>query len=239
MSIKYINSDHLRSASGEALGYRAVTSLAIGALATSLIIISQGREIKRLRERTQQLEYAAHHDALTGLLNRRGFYEAVREKISHDPENPNLIVVYLDADNLRNLNNEYNHDVGDAGLRKIAELLEELTREGDILARNIAGRTGGDEFCLLLEVPRPSIDHETGASSPASIEEIIEATLKQRFSKSVEELGQNDPLRKVGFSFSVGAARYDPNSGETIEEVITRADEHVNIAKTHRNTWHS
>ncbi|SFL04603.1 sensor domain-containing diguanylate cyclase [Falsiroseomonas stagni] len=92
--------------------------------------------------RQQELAQAAHGDALTGLLNRRGFTMALAGRVR--PAAGALL--FIDLDGLKPLNDVLGHEAGDAALRGMAERLRAASWPGDV-----AARLGGDEFCLWLE----------------------------------------------------------------------------------------
>lgn len=108
---------------------------------------------QRVRDRTAALENANEEirrlsvtDELTGLNNRRGFYLLAEQKLRGTHHlGHNCVLAFLDVDGLKRVNDEQGHDVGDALLRDVAELLLAGRRESDILAR-----LGGDEFCVLV-----------------------------------------------------------------------------------------
>lgn len=112
---------------------------------------------EQVRLRTQQLEQAnqeldrqARTDALTGLLNRRGFEAQIGFALALAARNLQpLSVVTLDVDHFKRINDRYGHAVGDAVLQRLARLLPEHLRASDIVAR-----VGGEEFVALL----PSTD---------------------------------------------------------------------------------
>lgn len=103
-------------------------------------------EIERLRARAEAAEAAADHDVLTPALNRRGFMEALRRAMAycarHDVP---AVLLYLDLDGFKGVNDALGHAAGDAALRRVAELLQANLRESDAV-----GRLGGDEFALLM-----------------------------------------------------------------------------------------
>ena len=106
----------------------------------------------RVRTRTEELVRAhgeiqqrAITDELTGLLNRRGFYEAAQAALgAHLP----VLLAYIDADGLKQVNDRLGHAVGDAMLIDLAEVLRSSLRATDIVAR-----MGGDEFCVMMVEP--------------------------------------------------------------------------------------
>jgi diguanylate cyclase (GGDEF)-like protein len=95
--------------------------------------------IERARLYELQREQAAT-DPLTGIRNRREFERALA-----DNEGGEVSVLAIDVDNLKRVNDEFGHELGDLLLREVARTLSHLTRRGDVLAR-----VGGDEFAVLL-----------------------------------------------------------------------------------------
>lgn len=111
-----------------------------------------GREMtrmtERLRDHSDRLAYLSDHDALTGLLNRHGFEaELARGLRAIERHDGRLLLVLIDVDSLRVINDTQGHDAGDELLRMIGE---ELGREFD--ERTALARVGGDEFALVLEM---------------------------------------------------------------------------------------
>jgi len=114
------------------------------------------RRIAELRERVDQLEKLAMTDELTGLLNRRGFGSELQRTLALASryEEPGLLV-YVDLDGFKLVNDTYGHAAGDAVLRRVSRLLTDNLRRTDFV-----GRLGGDEFALLL----PRTSRERGAN---------------------------------------------------------------------------
>lgn len=113
---------------------------------------------ERVQARTQALSDAhveiqtlAITDELTGLYNRRGFYERAAEALRADAR---ILLAFVDVDGLKRVNDAFGHARGDAMLVEIARELHASFRSTDIVAR-----MGGDEFCVL--VIDPTIDGET------------------------------------------------------------------------------
>lgn len=85
-------------------------------------------------------------DELTGLYNRRGFFKRAEKELAVLRERERVgMVLFLDLDGLKELNDTQGHDAGDELLREAAGLLRRLFREQDVLAR-----VGGDEFAVFV-----------------------------------------------------------------------------------------
>jgi len=93
-----------------------------------------------LQEAHQQARAAALEDELTGLHNRRAFYEFGGQLLRHAKRHASpLTMVMMDLDYFKQVNDTYGHDAGDEVLRQIARLLQNRVRESDIVAR-LGGR---------------------------------------------------------------------------------------------------
>lgn len=108
------------------------------------------RDVSRQREIARRLSHRASHDPLTGLVNRAEFEERLARLIegplppvARDAEH---VLLYLDLDRFKTVNDICGHAAGDALLRQVARLLGQQLRTSDTLAR-----LGGDEFAVLLE----------------------------------------------------------------------------------------
>lgn len=114
-----------------------------------LCIVHDITEQKRLEE---QLEHAAHHDAMTGLLNRRQFYHITEPgQMQHLAIAQDYSLLLIDTDRFKHINDLYGHSKGDEVLCALARTLESCARKGDLVFR-----WGGEEFVLLL--PRTPLD---------------------------------------------------------------------------------
>jgi len=103
-------------------------------------------EVEALRRRAEAAEAAADHDVLTPALNRRGFVAAMRSAMAfcQRHEVP-AVLLYLDLDGFKGVNDALGHAAGDAALVYVAEMMRANLRESDAV-----GRLGGDEFGLLM-----------------------------------------------------------------------------------------
>ncbi|MNE22072.1 putative diguanylate cyclase YegE [compost metagenome] len=103
-------------------------------------------EVAALTARAEMAEALADHDVLTPALNRRGFMAVLNRSLAycrrHEVE---AVLLYLDMDGFKGVNDGLGHAAGDAALMAVADLLLANVRESDAV-----GRLGGDEFALLL-----------------------------------------------------------------------------------------
>lgn len=148
-------------------------------------------------------EESAQTDVLTGLLNRRAYYETSSNEIHRARRyKTDLSLIILDIDHFKDFNDNYGHDVGDKALKHFADILMKVKREYDYTFR-----LGGDEFIILL----PETDE-------------AEATnLAERIKEEVKKHGLNidNNLLKMSTSFGVSQLQDEDRS---IQEVEKRAD---------------
>lgn len=103
-------------------------------------------EVETLRLRAEKAEAAAETDVLTPALNRRGFVGALNRTMAYcQRHGVPAVLLYLDLDGFKRVNDQLGHAAGDAALVQVATLLLTNLRESDAV-----GRLGGDEFGLLL-----------------------------------------------------------------------------------------
>lgn len=105
--------------------------------------------IEGMRKSIYRNAIAAHHDPLTGLLNRRGVQSAMRARLRGEPPPAVVAVFVIDIDRFKEVNDTYGHDVGDSTLKSVADTLA-----GGIRNRDIAARIGGDEFMIVAFLDR-------------------------------------------------------------------------------------
>lgn len=156
-----------------------------------------------------QLEHQAAHDSLTGLVNRTRFRREVDEAIEElATSGRRPVVLFVDLDDFKDVNDRYGHTVGDRVLVAVAQALRDT-----VGALGTAARFGGDEFALLLD-DLPEADVEP--FSTRVLGAVREAT-------TVHE-GQS-----LHVGASVGSAVIAP--GDTVEQLLRRADAAMYAAK--------
>lgn len=99
-------------------------------------------------ELQRNLEYRVHHDALTGLPNRQFMFDRLQEALARfkRSDDGGLVLMYLDLDRFKEVNDQFGHAVGDELLIQFSNRIQAIVRESDLLAR-----FGGDEFVILCE----------------------------------------------------------------------------------------
>ena len=104
-------------------------------------------DISQIKHSQQQLDYLAHHDALTNLPNRLLLNERLDQAIRHaERHSRQLAVIFMDLDQFKHINDSLGHPAGDELLQEVAEKIQGAMRQGDTVAR-----IGGDEFVVILE----------------------------------------------------------------------------------------
>jgi diguanylate cyclase (GGDEF)-like protein/PAS domain S-box-containing protein len=185
-----------------------------GALGAVLVF----KDVTQLRGMEREMIYLASHDALTGLINRREFEIRLKRAIRGSrAERRHHVLLYLDLDEFKVVNDTCGHLVGDEMLKQITALLRSRVRRSDILAR-----LGGDEFGVLLE--DCPLDHAR------QIAEEMRRTVREfRFC-------WRDQIFEVGVS--IGLVPINADSGD-LNHVLSAADAACYVAKdSGRNRVH-
>lgn len=111
------------------------------------IIAKSEKRIAAQEERIAELVRLSSTDELTGIMNRRGFTQAFErelDRVNRDKSQGGLLIM-IDLDNFKSINDNFGHDAGDAALKVVASTLA-----NDIRVMDVAGRMGGDEFTILF-----------------------------------------------------------------------------------------
>ncbi len=167
-----------------------------------LCIVHDITEQKRLEE---QLEHAAHHDAMTGLLNRRQFYHITEPgQMQHLAIAQDYSLLLIDTDRFKHINDLYGHSKGDGVMRPRPHPRKLRSQ------RRFGVSLGGEEFVLLL--PRTPLD------TALSLAETIRVSVAK---VSISGLPR--------FTVSIGVAHHEGN--ESIDELFKRVDDALYRAK--------
>nr|WP_246513529.1 diguanylate cyclase [Azospirillum picis] len=157
----------------------------------------------------ERLRRLSERDGLTGLFNRRTFFERLEESISRPESGPSSLL-YIDLDNFKAVNDLHGHQQGDAVLKAIGTLMTTGVRPGDL-----PGRLGGDEFVLWL-----------GRTDERKARIVAERLLNGMQGLAHLSAGPEKPL-----GLSIGIAIHMPGRGETVRELTERADSAMYDAK--------
>jgi diguanylate cyclase (GGDEF)-like protein len=154
----------------------------------------------------QRLESDSLEDALTGLYNRRGFLTIGKEYLNLSARNKSRMhLLFLDMDNLKQINDTFGHATGDEAIIRSAEIIKSVFRGSDVKSR-----LGGDEFAVF---------------PIASSSQGLKAALN-RFHEKIAEFNRSG-ICPFTLSFSAGVAGYDPENPSTIDELLARADKRM------------
>lgn len=176
-----------------------------------LLTAAFNRLLAKLANQQVELERLAHHDALTGLPNRKLLVDRIQQALARARRNgTQVVVLFMDLNGFKQVNDTLGHEAGDAVLQEISRRLLMTVRQADTLAR-----LGGDEFVLLM------------SDQVAPVERDI-FTLAQ---KCIDAVAQPMLLRgsEHRFSVSVGIA-VQGGEGST-ESVLAAADKAMYQAK--------
>ncbi|OGD17348.1 MAG: hypothetical protein A2V76_08730 [Candidatus Aminicenantes bacterium RBG_16_63_14] len=159
--------------------------------------------LRKLQLTNEKLENLSLSDHLTGLNNRRGFFTfgLQQMKIAKRLKKDNYLV-FLDIDNLKEVNDSYGHAVGDLLLQAVATILKSTLRESDVI-----GRIGGDEFAVLAMRSKG----------------LGERTLQARIEEGVQAFRLKKYAR-LRLSVSMGLVSINPQKYQQLEDFLAHAD---------------
>ncbi len=160
-------------------------------------------DMSDIKQREEELQYQAQHDALTNLPNRVLFNDRLAVAMGHAKRRGQMLaVLFLDLDNFKNVNDSLGHTVGDALLVEVAQRLTATVRRDDTVARY-----GGDEFIIMLE----GLHSEEDA---VAVTRLLNESIR-------EPIAVGD--RELYVTSSVGVSFF-PNDGLDPETLIMNAD---------------
>ena len=177
------------------------------------------RDITDKREAGDSVLRASTCDFLTGIANRRTFFEAAELELERWRRFPRpLSLIAIDADFFKKINDTWGHAAGDDVLRNLAQTLAENVREIDVVAR-----LGGEEFAALL--PSTDLDGAIG--------------LAERFRSAVESQRVQSGGAEICYTVSIGIASMEAGIGG-VDQLLKLADEALYAAKRagRNRTWY-
>jgi len=160
------------------------------------------------QEMIEKLEFMASHDPMTGIYNRRKFFELASRKFNESSEN--LYAAMMDIDKFKKINDTYGHPAGDRVIKAVTGVIGENIDDGSIF-----GRLGGEEFAVVCRHP----DQECVAESLELIREKVE---------QLELKSESGEL--IRCTISEGVAKVDETINN-LDELLQRADEMLYKAK--------
>ena len=171
------------------------------------VTIKYDELIEKQNEILEKTFNEAIKDSLTGLYNRKFFFENVSKLLEiAKRDKRKLLIIFIDLDNFKTINDLYGHKKGDEILKKVAEILKRGFRNSDIIAR-----LGGDEFVVAILL----------GGEEDNIKKIVNRT-RGEIEKNLPEI-----------SFSYGYVKY-PEDGKNIQELVKIADERMYNNKRER-----
>lgn len=172
--------------------------------------IASYNDISERKEAEARIDWLAHHDALTELLNRHGLAQQLEQVIASAQRNKQqLALIFLDLDRFKTINDTLGHHIGDQLLAEVARRLRALLRESDVIAR-----LGGDEFVMALT------DLDSPTQSMAVVRK-LEAKLNEPY--LIEG-------RSLHLTPSMGVALY-PHDANSADALMRQADTAMYHAK--------
>ncbi len=155
-----------------------------------------------------QLEFLAARDSMTGIYNRRKFFELAKQKFSENPEN--LYAAMLDIDEFKKINDRYGHPSGDRVIKAVTGAISGIIDEDSVF-----GRLGGEEFAIICHYD----NQEFVVNKLESIRKEVE---------QLEVMSEKGELIK--FTISEGVAKVD-GTIRNLDELLQCADEMLYKAK--------
>jgi diguanylate cyclase (GGDEF)-like protein len=168
------------------------------------------RRLMELKQAHQREQYLATHDGLTGLPNRRLYFDRLSNAMAFASRYGEVVaVLFLDLDKLKYINDEMGHEAGDRLLQAVAKRFKQSVRKSDTVARH-----GGDEFAFILR-------RVTGRFQLSKVVEKIQECLSRPLLLDGHE---------VRVTASIGISVYS-RDGETARELVQKADEAMYASK--------
>ena len=179
---------------------------ALTAVSTAILAVIAVCLVLFLGWRTKACEATIHElslrDELTGLYNRRGFYVLAEQAFQlAQRTRASFSVLFFDMDNLKQVNDEFGHDIGSELLKEMSVLLVQTFRKTDVI-----GRIGGDEFVVAGESNDPEMTN-----------------VVLRLNEAVAQ-ANNLPKRQYPLSFSMGSMASEKGTTATLEDLLSQAD---------------
>lgn len=171
-----------------------------------------GRDITDKKLNEEKILFYAYHDYLTGLGNRRLFEENLAQLLKKaEAENLTFAILFIDLDNFKEINDKYDHELGDKLLIALAKNLTSLDIDSDFVAR-----MGGDEFTIVIQ-------------------NILEYNVQEKIAEVSQALNKTYSFgqTEIFCTSSIGFAYY-PTDGKLMTELLSKADNAMYRVKKNR-----
>ena len=166
----------------------------------------------------EELVRQANHDVLTGLYNRRYFNQVIERELARSKRHTHPIgFLMIDVNRFKEINDRFGHQTGDKVLQSVATLLAGSVRETDLVIRY-----GGDEFLVVLV--------ETGSRAEG---------VRERIEDAVTRSNQERGIVPFPVTLSIGSAIWNPAEAQTLESILSEADQAMYAVKRQANGKHS
>ena len=181
----------------------------------SRVLLARMRTSLRLKEKTEELEKLAKTDYLTKLNNKFGFEELTIKAISKaNREEHSVVMVALDIDKFKSVNDTYGHEAGDAVLVEFSHRMSECFRDYDII-----GRVGGEEFAIFM----PNISLQDAYNACERFRALIE-------NKAITIQKDSGLPHSLYITVSIGVSVAQPAEIE-LDKLLREADNYLYAAK--------
>lgn len=197
-----------------AFTYESIINITIASVVlvalTRYFELSRHEALSIIEEKNRELQRLATTDPLTGLLNRRAFFDLAEKEIGRCMRYANsCAIIMMDIDHFKSINDTHGHQAGDLVLQRLSQLIKKELRLNDL-----AARFGGEEFVLLISESDLAMAHSIAERLRQQIEQHVVVTDDERISLTV----------------SLGVSVYTKEDKD-IDTLIARADEALYIAK--------
>ncbi|MBG0789418.1 MAG: GGDEF domain-containing protein [Desulfovibrionaceae bacterium] len=187
--------------------------LAASAVVLGLSLLAATRYMRLLEGCHDKIATLTTHDDLTGLPNRRWFFDRLDEEVDRAGRYGNdLSMIMIDLDHFKRGNSEFGHPLGDQALAEVARLIAANVRASDVVARY-----GGEEFVVLL----PETTAERASLAAEKLRIVVE----------VNDISLEGPQVKVTVSCGVAGIGAAPKEGKLRDNLILAADKALSRAK--------
>jgi diguanylate cyclase (GGDEF)-like protein len=168
----------------------------------------------KLNNENKRLRKLAQKDPLTGLFNRRYIIDKTEEEFYQLYTNKPFSILSIDIDFFKNVNDNYGHDAGDFVLKEFAKIITEEIREQDVF-----GRTGGEEFALIL--------------SNTSFDKV--KSISERIRIKIQDYNFKHKNNIINITISIGVCYFNNIQETTFENCLKCSDKALYQSKKNRS----